>query len=91
VPLRLVNILASINFLSFASWKDNHIWKIMLWPITMHNNDDKNKNKFHDIFNHLKLYQNLYKYIHSLFQASPLKMSRHTTQSFDFGMQFQNM
>lgn len=53
VPLRLVNILASINFVSFASYKNNHVWKIMLRPLKMHNND---MNKFHDTFNYCSSY-----------------------------------
>lgn len=53
VPLRLVNILASINFVSFASCKNNHIWKITPSSFKMHNND---KNKFHVTFNYLISY-----------------------------------
>ena len=53
VPLRLVNILASINFVSFASCKNNHIWKIMPSSFKMHNNDT---NKFHVTFNYLNSY-----------------------------------
>lgn len=49
VPLRLVNILASITFVSFASCKNNQIWKIMLSSFKMHIND---KNKFHVTFNY---------------------------------------
>jgi len=53
VPLRLVNILASINFVSFASCKNNHIRNIMPSLFKMHNN---NKNKFHVTFNYLISY-----------------------------------
>ena len=52
VPLRLVNILASINFVSFASCKNNHIWKITPCSFKMHND----KNKFHVTPNYLISY-----------------------------------
>jgi hypothetical protein len=41
--------LASITFVSFASCKNNQIWKIMLSSFKMHIND---KNKFHVTFNY---------------------------------------
>jgi hypothetical protein len=45
--------LASINFVSFASCKNNHIRNIMPSLFKMHNN---NKNKFHVTFNYLISY-----------------------------------